>query len=434
MPSSGQTFRTNSCNIEGQLIKCLEYTDLDDSPYGVRLNHKSKDTGHTLLHLASSLGFDRLVAGLLARGADPDARDRGGFTPLHFAAMNKHLKVVHRLVRRRADPTIKSFTGRMAADVAGSRDILLELQRVAKHARSRSVGSLLGIHGSTSSLQAMRDLYRKSGADDLVATRYESEESLEYSSFGDETSEEEEHDAFIHMRRPSKHMVRRDDTSHELGMKQFRLGDDTGSPSASTTAVAAWKEQVALQWQAMVGHFPSLAQWPYLPQMTAFPPWAVLTDSQGYAYSPAFVRRLAEYVPGMSWPRSDAAETEEAGRSWDRPWLMGGAPPPAYDDIYPGGDPDAKPRSAEEAAIRLRNIKNSIQLTTCDDASSPSMAPQTIRTGVLQIGRKNGLTKEQQDEFLRAREEKFKRLSRDKNLFVIWVCLEEFRYSGCAVC
>jgi hypothetical protein len=46
---------------------------------------------------------------------------------------------------------------------------------------------------------------------------------------------------------------------------------------------------------------------------------------------------------------------------------------------------------------------------------------QHVLPVLLQIGRKSAITKEQQENLRRARAEKLKRISRDRNLFFIWV-------------
>jgi hypothetical protein len=48
---------------------------------------------------------------------------------------------------------------------------------------------------------------------------------------------------------------------------------------------------------------------------------------------------------------------------------------------------------------------------------------KTEEPEVLKIGRKNAITKEQQEQFRRAHEVKMKRISSDHNLFFIWIPL-----------
>ena len=45
-----------------------------------------------------------------------------------------------------------------------------------------------------------------------------------------------------------------------------------------------------------------------------------------------------------------------------------------------------------------------------------------MKLETVRIGQKHTITREQQDQLLRAHAEKVKRISRDRNLFFIWVC------------
>ena len=76
------------------------------------------------IHLASSLGEADLVARLLARGADPNARDARGRMPLHHAlkANDEHAVAVARtLIRCGADPERASESGETPLGLALSR-------------------------------------------------------------------------------------------------------------------------------------------------------------------------------------------------------------------------------------------------------------------------------------------------------------------------
>jgi ankyrin repeat protein len=59
-----------------------------------------------------------LVRALLARGADVNATQRGGFTPLHGAAQNGNLALVRLLLEAGADPAARSQGGKTARDFA----------------------------------------------------------------------------------------------------------------------------------------------------------------------------------------------------------------------------------------------------------------------------------------------------------------------------
>ena len=96
--------------FEAAVLKCLDLIDLDDSPFQAHLNLQ-RPNGQSMLHISASLGFHRLVAGLLARGANPDLRDRNGMSPMHMAALHGHSNIVRRLRLAGGDPTLRSLLG-----------------------------------------------------------------------------------------------------------------------------------------------------------------------------------------------------------------------------------------------------------------------------------------------------------------------------------
>ena len=84
-----------------------------------RANPKGQDKyGRTALHLASL--YFRLKEGhvvakeLLDRGADMEAKDGRGNTPLHAAAANYHLSVLTELLDRGANLEARDSEGRTA--------------------------------------------------------------------------------------------------------------------------------------------------------------------------------------------------------------------------------------------------------------------------------------------------------------------------------
>ena len=54
----------------------------------------------------------------IAAGADPNARDRDGDTPLHMAAVGGNAETVAALVKAGADPKARDGDGRLPADLA----------------------------------------------------------------------------------------------------------------------------------------------------------------------------------------------------------------------------------------------------------------------------------------------------------------------------
>lgn len=409
-------------HLESQLLKCLDLIDLDDSTHKTRLDLK-RPTGHTMLHLACSLGYHRFVAALLARGANPDARDKGGFTPLHMAAIHNHSEIVRRLMLVGADPTMRSLSSLTAADVATSRAVLRAIRHSERHVRSRSGGSL---HSRTSSATSLRSLWEpmtRAHTHDEPISIDSSEESPEYTS-GDFDDEDPDEDLYLTMRRASS--IRQEEESSEDSEEPRR--PDGGMASPTTAIAAALKEQVQQQLlqfqQTMTLHLQNLT---HLPQMPALPGMAMLPDYQAY------LQRVQQLMPGMSGARPGSAgspgenQGKIDGRWWDISSYMnttGAVPPPAYEDIFPQQDLDRKQASAIQAAADAEaDIKCS---TLYDQATTTTTTTTATRVRaeapeILKIGRKNAITKEQQEQFLRAREVKLKSLRSDRNLFFIWV-------------
>ncbi|TFK44341.1 hypothetical protein BDQ12DRAFT_593514 [Crucibulum laeve] len=81
------------------------------------ISHASS-SGQTLLHLGAFLGFASLVKFLVQHGADLDARDRNGYTPLHFATLSKSIACAQILLEGGADREIVNVLGKTAEEIA----------------------------------------------------------------------------------------------------------------------------------------------------------------------------------------------------------------------------------------------------------------------------------------------------------------------------
>ncbi|KAM6502074.1 hypothetical protein JOM56_002051 [Amanita muscaria] len=90
------------------------------------ISHTST-TGQTLLHYAAFLGFDSLSKLLVSHKVDIDARDKNGFTALHFAALSGSVDCIQSLLEAGADRDIVNGVGKTPAEIA-HRNVLRLLQ------------------------------------------------------------------------------------------------------------------------------------------------------------------------------------------------------------------------------------------------------------------------------------------------------------------
>lgn len=77
-------------------------------------------SGQTMLHLASFLGFSKVVQFLLAHHIDIDARDKNGYTALHCAVLKNSSACVRLLIEAGAALDIVNALGKTAAELASS--------------------------------------------------------------------------------------------------------------------------------------------------------------------------------------------------------------------------------------------------------------------------------------------------------------------------
>ena len=92
---------------EGTIDKILEEGDFKEIP------------GVTVLHIASKENNEPEIIDLLVKsGANVNAQDAEGFTPLHMAAIHGNLKIVKKLVDLDADVNIVTTDGKNAAELA----------------------------------------------------------------------------------------------------------------------------------------------------------------------------------------------------------------------------------------------------------------------------------------------------------------------------
>ncbi|KAF9529238.1 hypothetical protein CPB83DRAFT_852915 [Crepidotus variabilis] len=117
---------TENDSFESRLVQFLSIVDtpMEETaprslPNSFALSHPSS-SGQTLLHMASFLGFGSLTHFLIEHGADLDARDRNGFTPLHFAVLASSTACADLLVKAGADVEVVNSLGKTAQEIATS--------------------------------------------------------------------------------------------------------------------------------------------------------------------------------------------------------------------------------------------------------------------------------------------------------------------------
>lgn len=419
----GQMYnQASNSGLEPQLLKCLDVIDLDDSPRRADLDKKNL-AGHTMLHLATSLGFHRFTAALIARGADPNALDNGHFTPLHIAAIHNQPEIARRLISAGAEPRLRSSSGMTPLDIAESGAVMRTIRSTASssglHTRSRSETSIRSRASSVSSLRSLVPLTRASIFKDPPRID-PGEESPEYTDgdFEDEDlyADEGPDESYVTMRRFHRGQTEIDD---ELASSLNLFPNPM---------IAVWKDQVQQQFAQFQQHlmtlnFQNFTHLPQIPQIPAFAGIPVLRDYEAY------LQQARQYMPGMAGGRPEESRPDspdglgaKMAQGW---WGLGSsasvtaaaaAPPPPYEEKPPRLATDKKQASVAQA------VAEAVADTKCaslfDEPSTSTKEEENVPT-VIQIGRKH--SKEEQEQFRRARETNLKRLSKDKNLFFIWV-------------
>ena len=113
---------------EGTRDKILKEGDFKEIP------------GVTVLHFASKKNKEPEIIDLLVKsGANVNAQDAEGFTPLHMAAIHGNLKIVKKLVDLEADVNIATTDGKNAAELAHlNEELEIEEYLESKMASSQS--------------------------------------------------------------------------------------------------------------------------------------------------------------------------------------------------------------------------------------------------------------------------------------------------------
>lgn len=396
----------DTLELEATMINLLEHIDVNRSFKAPRYDLR-RPSGLTLLHLAASLGLTRFVAGLLARGADPNLVDNNGHTPMHHAAMNGHTHVIYRLRSAGANHKARSVRQFTAADLATS---LLAHQATItpiEHYRSRSVGGTpMRRHSRSSS--SLRSFW------DNVSDHYEvtdTENSIDSGS-DDETptlASREELDLPIPSNQPSLveavisvPQSRRNSTQHKGAQRANRPQGwkATAAPSVAPPAfMLAWRDHLVAQLQQFNENAHSVM--PNLANLNG--PLAALQD---YQANP-MVRRVSSLFPQRPSPKQQPSQREGWWETLTGTTSPTPSSPPAYGDLYPEseGHPDdwsLKKSSAVRAAADVAaDLHFERQMTTQASGSAllPPGAEPAPRKQIERI-----------------------ELSRDRKLFFFWVC------------
>lgn len=366
--------------LELSILGVIDLIDQTDSVIAPRYSI-CRPNGQTMLHLSASLGYHRLVAGLLARGVNPDLRDRNGMSAMHMACLQGHAKVVRKLLSAGGDPTLRSLLGLAPIDMATTREVHQLTSTNAHHTRPSSVAATpVSHHSRASSVASIHSMWgTQIGRHTPIG-----DSNMPYS------------DALVEAYRsrpvtPADVWARsrRNSTSDK---KPFVSGQIPDDPTANThlvaaaAAMAAWRENLAGQIQ----HFQQSVQrtLPNL-QMPNLPP---LPNFEGYQELP-MVRRISSLVPRMNPP----------------------AAPPAYEEIYPestGHDSVVKKASVARAiGDALVDEQCAANFDRPEASFQPSIGTMTEAS-----------TKDQPEELRLARGRKVKKLSNDRKLFFVWVC------------
>eukprot|EP00808_Paulinella_micropora_P001500 g71280.t1 len=138
----------NCLKLEEELFRACEAGDLDRAQDLVRrlgtADVRDKDTGYSLVHVASLTGHQHLLEWLLQQNAPSDRADKEGCRPLFVAALSGHSQVVATLLQQGADVNARTQLGRNAFFAACWRGHLEIAQLLHRHAADIRVADVHG--------------------------------------------------------------------------------------------------------------------------------------------------------------------------------------------------------------------------------------------------------------------------------------------------
>ncbi|KAL8691235.1 MAG: hypothetical protein Q9218_003493 [Villophora microphyllina] len=364
----------NTMDLELSILGVLDVIDQADSTVTPRYNLRQPSNGQTMLHLSASLGYHRLTAGLLARGASPNLRDRNDMTAMHMACLHGHTKIVRKLLSAGGDPTVCSVLGLTAVDMGTSQEIQQVISTFQRHTRSRSVGatptSYLSRASSFASLQSShRALFTgdagviDSSLQDVIAGAYRSQPLTPAQAWArSRRNSASDRQPYYPTQIPSDPIT----NTHLVG---------------AAAAMAVWRDNLAGQiqqfQQSLQRTLPNL-QMPNLSPMN-LPP---LPNFEAYQEHP-MVRRISSLVPRMNNPPA----------------------PPAYDEIYP----DATPMDL------------SVKKASAARAMGDAIIDQKCAVNFDQPEASGNIVQQQHNELRLVHARQEKKLRNDRKLFFVWV-------------
>lgn len=256
------------------------------------INH-STSGGQTLLHLSVFLNFPTIVKFLLSHNIDLDARDKNGYTALHFAALKRSTKCARLLVEAGAALDIVNALGKTPSEIAPS-------------------GFFNFLHIDTDSCSS-------EGLD---------EEEGAWADVEEESSEEDVATrASIRRRLERKNPHWRDRPSRRSSTSDLKLDKDSSSPlgegkeAAGAVGLVDEKQVMAtimdvvqrtlaqLQHpQGMIPHIPNL---PQLRHLAGMPAWGALPQMP--AVFPVYVPMSALPIPALPIPPLSALWEKRIG-------------------------------------------------------------------------------------------------------------------------
>lgn len=410
-------------DLDSKMLTYLEYIDLDDNPRPPRYNSRST-TGQSLLHFAASLGLTRFVAGLLARGANPDVQDNTGNTPMHLAALHGHAHIVNRLRLAGANANARSVRGFTPADLATTLPAHQAALLPSRHYRSRSVGSLT-LRRRHSSSASLNSLWEASSASGSLGHAVDDSEELDDS----EDIDSDDSEAPLYLSASRRSSMHQDAIPPVVDAGERRAAPDVRG--FSTAAIVAWRNHLAGQinqfQQSVANAFPNIPALPPMPAMPTMPTMPTMPAMPDYQAN-QMMRRITNLVPHRPTARDgwwDLLKGNTAAQTQNLP--------PSYDELYPHQQDDAEAtelkkssllRAATEAAMD-QHFEAQTSLPSSSTSTAAAVIErntQTVKDELkdITIGSKV-LSREQQKHLREHQARRMKGLGSDRNLYFIWV-------------